>query len=111
MFVVIVDFVVKPDFVQAFRAEMLANARASRDREPGCRRFDVAFSEKDNSAVFLYELYDDAAAFAAHQQQLHFKEFDAKTAPWVASKAVRTFMLADSGDQSVGTGEPAAAGQ
>jgi autoinducer 2-degrading protein len=98
MFVVIVDFIVKPDFVDAFRAEMLANARASREREPGCRRFDVAFSEKDSSVVFLYELYDDAAAFAAHQQERHFKEFDARTAPWVASKAARTFVLADSDD-------------
>lgn len=98
MFVVIVDFVIKPDFVEAFRAEMLSNARASRDREPGCRRFDVAFSDQDRSAVFLYELYDDAASFAAHQQERHFKEFDAKTAPWVASKAVRTLVLVDSGD-------------
>ena len=98
MFVVIVDFIVKPDFVEAFRAEMLRNARASREREPGCRRFDVAFSGQDSTVVFLYELYDDAAAFAAHQQEPHFKEFDAKTAPWIASKAVRTLVLADSGD-------------
>lgn len=98
MLVVIVDFVIKPEFAAAFRVEMLANARASRTREPGCRRFDVAFSEKDSSAVFLYELYDDAAAFAAHQQEGHFKEFDMKTAPWIASKAVRTLVLADSGD-------------
>jgi quinol monooxygenase YgiN len=77
---------------------MLRNARASREREPGCRRFDVAFSEKDPTLVFLYELYDDAAAFAAHVQERHFKEFDAKTAPWVASKAARTFVLGDSAD-------------
>jgi (4S)-4-hydroxy-5-phosphonooxypentane-2,3-dione isomerase len=100
MLVVIVDFVIKPEFVEAFRAEMVRNARASREREPGCRRFDVAYSEKDPTLVFLYELYDDAAAFAAHQREPHFKEFDAKTAPWVASKAARTFALADSGDLS-----------
>ena len=98
MLVVIVDFVLKPDFVDAFRVEMLRNARASRDGEPGCRRFDVAFSEQDRTAVFLYELYDDAAAFAAHQQEPHFKEFNAKTAPWIASKALRTLVLADSGE-------------
>jgi (4S)-4-hydroxy-5-phosphonooxypentane-2,3-dione isomerase len=98
MFVVIVDFVIKSDFVDAFRVEMLRNARASREREPGCRRFDVAFSGKDRTVVFLYELYDDAAAFAAHQQEPHFKQFDAKTGPWVASKAARTFVLVDSAD-------------
>lgn len=98
MFVVIVDFKVKAEFVDMFRAEMLHNARASREREPGCRRFDVALSEQDPTVVFLYELYDDAAAFAAHQQERHFKEFDARTAPWIGSKAARTFVLADSAD-------------
>lgn len=96
MFVVTVDFVIEPQFVEAFRAEMVANARASREREPGCRCFDVAFSERDPALVFLYELYDDAAAFAAHQRTEHFKRFDAATAPWVQRKAARTFTLADS---------------
>lgn len=99
MFVVIVDFIVKPGFVDLFRVEMLRNARASREREPSCRRFDVAFSEKDPTVVFLYELYDDAAAFAAHQEEGHFKEFDAKTSPWITSKAARTLVLADSADR------------
>lgn len=98
MFVVTVDFVIKPGFVDAFRAEMIANARASRTGEPGCRRFDVAFSEREPSLVFLYELYDDAAAFAAHQQTAHFKAFDGTTAPWVERKTARTFWLADSAD-------------
>lgn len=98
MLVVTVDFTIRPGFVEAFRREMVANARASRESEPGCRRFDVAYSEKDEALVFLYELYDDAAAFAAHQQAAHFREFDARTAPWVASKAVRLFTLADSAE-------------
>ena len=98
MFVVTVDFVVKPGFIDAFRAEMVNNARASRSDEPGCRRFDVAYSEKDRSLVFLYELYDDAAAFASHQQTPHFKAFDSTTAPWVERKTARTFVLADSAD-------------
>ncbi len=41
MYVVIVDFVAKPDFVEAFRAQMVRNARASLADEPGCRQFDV----------------------------------------------------------------------
>ena len=98
MFVVTVDFVVRAGFVDAFRAEMLANARASRRDEPGCRRFDVAFSDQDRCLVFLYELYDDAAAFAAHQQTAHFMAFDARTAPWIEKKSARTFVLADSAD-------------
>lgn len=103
MLVVTVDFTVRPEFVQAFRAEMVANARASREREPGCRRFDVAYSDKDAAQVFLYELYDDMAAFQLHMQAAHFKAFDAKTAPWVAAKSARLFELADSADLRRGT--------
>jgi (4S)-4-hydroxy-5-phosphonooxypentane-2,3-dione isomerase len=97
MFVVTVDFTIQPEHVESFRAEMIANARASRERESGCRCFDVAFSERDPTLVFLYELYDDAMAFAAHQRTEHFKQFDATTAPWVQRKAARTFVLADTG--------------
>lgn len=97
MLVVTVDFQIKPEFVEAFRREMVANARASREQEPGCRYFDVAYSDSDRTQVFLYELYDDTDAFAAHQRTEHFRMFDAITAPWVAKKAARTFALADSG--------------
>jgi (4S)-4-hydroxy-5-phosphonooxypentane-2,3-dione isomerase len=89
--------VIAPQFVEAFRVEMVDNARASREREPGCRCFDVAYSDADPTLVFLYELYDDAAAFAEHQRSEHFKRFDAATAPWVQRKAARKFVLADSG--------------
>jgi autoinducer 2-degrading protein len=95
MLVVTVDFVVAPDFIDAFRIEMLGNAQASLSREPGCRRFDVAFSDEDSSKVFLYELYDDRAAFEAHQETEHFRRFDARTSPWVVSKLARTFRLID----------------
>ena len=95
MLVVTVDFVVAADFIDAFRAEMLGNARASSLHEPGCRRFDVAYSDEDRSKVFLYELYDDLAAFEAHQRTEHFRQFDARTSDWVISKVARTFRLVD----------------
>jgi len=93
--VVTVDFVVAPDFIDAFRVEMLRNAQSSRREEPGCSRFDVAFCDEDRSKVFLYELYDDRAAFEAHQRTEHFRQFDAGTSAWVISKVARTFRLID----------------
>ncbi|MEM7522936.1 MAG: antibiotic biosynthesis monooxygenase [Pseudomonadota bacterium] len=39
--------------------------------------------------MFLYEVYDDAAAFDAHLASDHFKDFDAAVAPMVAAKTVR----------------------
>jgi quinol monooxygenase YgiN len=89
MYVVIVDFTVKPEHLAAFMPAMVANAHASRSREPGCRQFDVCVAPDDRSAIFLYEIYDDKAAFDAHLATAHFKEFNDKTAPWIAAKKVR----------------------
>ena len=36
----------------------------------------------------LYEIYDDAAAFAAHMRTSHFLSFDAASAALVADKTV-----------------------
>jgi quinol monooxygenase YgiN len=49
----------------------------------------VCVDSADKASVFLYEVYDDRAAFDAHLATAHFKRFDAAVAPMVASKAVR----------------------
>ena len=93
--VVTVEFVALPQHADAFRAAMIANARASREGEPGCRQFDVCVTEGEPERVFLYEIYDDRAAFDAHLGSAHFKAFDATVAPWLQTKTVRTYVLAD----------------
>lgn len=90
MYVVIVDFKIKPERLAQFMPLMLENARASRETEPGCRVFDVCVDPKDKTTVFLYEVYDDRAAFDAHLATSHFKSFDAAVASMVAAKTVRT---------------------
>ena len=69
---------------------MIANAHASATTEPGCRQFDVCTDPQDSTRVFLYELYDDRAAFDAHLATSHFKEFDRKTGPWLVTKIAST---------------------
>jgi quinol monooxygenase YgiN len=93
-FVVTVDFAAKPECRGDFREEMIANARASRAREPGCRRFDVCESA-DGSRIFLYEVYDDEAAFKAHLATDHYLRFSERATNWVAEKRVATYNLLD----------------
>jgi autoinducer 2-degrading protein len=95
MHVVTVEFVVKPEHAATFLPAMIANARASREREPGCRQFDVCAAPGDSATVFLYEVYDDRAAFDAHLATPHFKAFDAAVGPWIERKTVRTYARAD----------------
>jgi len=89
MYVVIVDFRIKPERLAQFMPLMLENARLSRETEPGCRLFDVCADPKEKTSIFLYEVYDDRAAFDAHLASAHFKRFDAAVGEMLASKAVR----------------------
>lgn len=91
MYVVTVEFVVKTEHAEPFRKEMLANARASVEKEPGCAQFDVCVDASDPCRIFLYELYADRTAFDAHLATEHFKAFDRVVAPWLASKSVKTW--------------------
>lgn len=95
MYVVTVDFNIEPQHAAAFCREMVANARVSRDTEPGCRQFDVCALRDDPGTIFLYEVYTDRAAFDAHLATAHFRSFDAAVASWVARKTVRTFERID----------------
>jgi quinol monooxygenase YgiN len=94
-FVVIVDFRLHAAHVEPFLRAMTDNARASVEREPGCRQFDVCTDPGQPDAVFLYEVYDDRAAFDAHLAAPHFLAFDRLTAPWVKHKTVRTLQRID----------------
>ena len=87
-FVIIVDFRLRPGTFDRFRALIVENAGASVRDEPGCRRFDVVVPDGEADRILLYEIYDDAAAFAAHLKTPHFASFDAASAPLVAEKTI-----------------------
>lgn len=92
--VVLVDLVVEHGNLARFMPLMEANAAASLANEPGCLRFDICVDEADSQRIVLYEIYEDAAAFADHVASAHFKQFDSETKTLIASKAVRKFALA-----------------
>ena len=94
MLAVTVEFRIVPRHVEKFRAAVIAQARNSLHGEKQCRRFDVCFDPAEPTRVFLYEIYDDRAAFDAHMQTPHFADFNAKVTDWVEFKNVRTWDVA-----------------
>lgn len=87
-YVVAVDFIVHPGSMQKFMPLMLDNAEKSRTLEPGCDRFDVCVPAGESDRVFLYEIYKDEAAFAAHLKTEHFVQFDAATKSIIKERKV-----------------------
>ena len=90
MYVVTVEFGIDPRQFEQFIPLMLDNARRSREDEPGCRQFDVSVDDTRPGFVFLYELYDDRAAFDHHLASPHFVSFAAATTKMITDRVIRT---------------------
>ncbi len=83
-----VDLDIDPAQFEQYKVAIMENAAASM-KEPGCRQFDVLFLHSDPHHVFLYEVYDDEAAFKAHRASEHFKKCIAIIANMVIKRETR----------------------
>ncbi|HLK81348.1 MAG TPA: putative quinol monooxygenase [Xanthobacteraceae bacterium] len=83
-----VDLVVIPSEMPKFLEAIKENA-ANSVKEPGCREFNIQVLANNPNHVFLYEVYDSAAALDAHRQTDHFKKFQATTANMIVDRNVR----------------------
>jgi len=95
MFIVHVHVRVKPEDVEAFTAATIRNASSSL-LEPGVLRFDVVRQQDDPTCFVLVEIYQDAAAAAAHKETAHYPVWRDAVAPMMAEprssvKYIRVF--------------------
>ena len=90
MYVVTVEFRIEAGQMDRFLPLIRENAKSSEADEPGCRAFDVCIDPAAPDAVFLYEVYDDEAAFQAHLASPHYARFDAAACALVADRQVRS---------------------
>ena len=92
-FAIIVKFTLKPGMADAFRPLILENAAASVRDEPTCRQFQVLNDEQNSEIIFLYEVYEDAAALEAHRETPHFKKFFASANEMIAEREIQCCTL------------------
>lgn len=59
--------------------------------EAHCHAFEVWYSRSSPNVIQLYEIYEDADAFAKHLKSDHFLSFDNEVADMVEEKAVTSF--------------------
>jgi quinol monooxygenase YgiN len=59
------------DGVLAAIGKLVGPSRA----EPGCSFYQPYRDPERPEVFFIYEIYDDAAAYAAHAESAHFEEF------------------------------------
>lgn len=95
-FVVLAEFEVKEDQLDAFLALAHNDANESLANESGCHQFDVLVPEEGGNTVVLHEVYSDRAAFDKHMQMPHYAPFKEGTAPMIAGEPrVRFFHPAE----------------
>jgi quinol monooxygenase YgiN len=71
MYIVLVHTHVKPEFLDAFRAASVENARNSL-LEPGISRFDVIQEVEDLTRFILVEVYRTPEDNAKHKETAHY---------------------------------------
>ena len=74
MFIVHVHVHVKPEFIKAFKAASLENARNS-VQEPGIARFDVIQQKDDPNHFVLVEVYRTPDDPAEHKKTAHYAKW------------------------------------
>lgn len=94
-FAIIVDFALEEGSFERFHSCVLENAQKSLDLEAGCHRFDVLVPDGEQSRIVLYEIYEDAEAFAEHQRTPHFQQFDAEIQGLVRERSLSRFALSN----------------
>ena len=80
MYVIIAPIQIKEGHKEQFIQAIIEDAKGSVNDEPGCLRFDVIQDAGDENRIWLYEVYQDEAAFQAHTQAPHFIKFRDATA-------------------------------
>ena len=83
MFVVNVNVLVKPEYVEKFKTATSVNAGQSA-QEPGIARFDVLQHENDPTCFLLVEVYRSAEAPAAHKETEHYQTWRDTVEPMMA---------------------------
>jgi autoinducer 2-degrading protein len=88
LYVNAVDIDVVPGKIENYLAAIKEVGAASIKSEPGCSEFDITVSQKDPNHLFIFEVYENAAAFDAHLKSDHYKKYAATAKEVVAKREV-----------------------
>ena len=83
-----VEIDVVPGQIENYLAAIKEVGAAAIKTEPGCSEFNITVSQKDPNHLFIFEVYDNAAAFDAHLKSDHYKKYAAAAKDIVAKREV-----------------------
>jgi quinol monooxygenase YgiN len=90
LYISAVDLEIAPASMTKFLAALKLDGDAAM-QEPAVREFDTTVSQKDPGHVFIFEVYDNAAAYDAHQKTVAYAKFIATTMMMIKKYNIRPF--------------------
>ena len=81
----VVKIRVKAEYREQFLEEMWTDAVGSEKNEPGCLMFNIVQDSAEPDVLYLFEVYQDDKAMAAHKKAPHFLEWLQTTKEWLAA--------------------------
>jgi quinol monooxygenase YgiN len=88
MFVVVAEFMMKADKVEAFKTRVAGHTANSR-KEKGCLTFTVHQDPDEPRHFFIYEVYRERAAFDFHVAQDYLQQFRKDSAEMYETRTVK----------------------
>jgi len=82
MLAIFVTINVQEEHVEQFKSASLGDAEGSVRDEAECYRFDINQDEEVTTRFYLYEVYQDEAAFQHHLTTPHFVAWKDRVEPW-----------------------------
>jgi (4S)-4-hydroxy-5-phosphonooxypentane-2,3-dione isomerase len=86
LYVNVVDIDIQPGQVDKFLAALKLDGLAAM-QEPGCHEFNISVSQNDPNHVFIFEIYDNAAALDAHRN--HVRDITAGVKDLIVKSEIR----------------------
>ncbi|AWT60237.1 MAG: (4S)-4-hydroxy-5-phosphonooxypentane-2,3-dione isomerase [Candidatus Moanabacter tarae] len=90
MYVIIAPIQIKEGKKAEFIQEMILDSKGSIENEPGCLTFDIIQDPDDLNRIWLYEVYEDEAAFKIHTETPHFIKWRDTVKDWSVECPVKT---------------------
>ena len=82
MFIMMANLQATPGHKEELIQALLHQAKEVSDHEPGCTRYDIIQDGGDPNKIWLYEVFQNDAAFQAHIDSPHTARFMETTKAW-----------------------------
>jgi (4S)-4-hydroxy-5-phosphonooxypentane-2,3-dione isomerase len=94
---VVIEFLdAKPHHRAGVRTALMMMSRQVLAKKIGCNHYDVGQDDLDGSAFLVYQVFENKAAYRAHQEMPEYAEHRLLVDPWIVTRRTLSYELISS---------------